>query len=173
MLVFILGCAVRCHVSVYAGLDISNSSHGVKEECSCSILPNIWLFPPSVVPTRGRPISSESSGLWQGGLFMATHSCNMDGAFHISVGNKGNGSRSFSINTSHDLPRSWQRQKGGGRRGEIDRVILTRLSKGCFFIMWQWTRATGPYLQYSYTQREKIIAVPQKRKTAVQHYSYF
>lgn len=160
MLVFIFACAIWSSMLVYTGMGmffflISNSSHKLKEQCSCSILPNIWLFPPSVVPARGRPISSETSGLWQGGLFLATHSCNMDGAFHISVGNKGNGSRSFSINTSHDLPRSWQRQKEGERGGEIDRVILTRLSKGCFFIMWQWTPATrwaGPYLQYSYTQ---------------------
>lgn len=76
---------------------------------------NIWPISPSVFPVCGRPISSERSGLWQGGLVMAAHSCNMDGAFHISAVNKGNRSRSFSISTAHDLPTPWQRQKGKQR----------------------------------------------------------
>lgn len=99
----------------------------LKELSGFSVRTNIWLFPPSVLLVCSRPISSETSGLWQGGLVMATHSCNMDGAFHISVVNKGNRSRSLSISTSHDLPRSWQRQKGEerGREGEsyIDHVF--------------------------------------------------
>lgn len=155
MLWFIFACETWSQRYTGWRYILFQSAQRVKEQPSCSILPNIWLLPPCAVVSGGRPISSETSGLWQGGLVMATHSCNMDGAFHISVVNKGNGIRSFSINTSHDLPRSWQSQKEG-ERGGIDRGILTSLSKGCFFIMWQWTRATRwphPCLPYSHTQR--------------------
>lgn len=96
------------------------------------VLTNTSLFPPSVFLFCGWAISSVTSGLWQGGLVMATHSCNMDGAFHISVVNKGNRSRSFSISTSHDLPTSWQRGE------ERERAGLTMFSNGCFLTVWQW-----------------------------------
>lgn len=132
------------------------------KELSCfSVRTNIWLFPPSVFLVCGRPISSETSGLWQGGLVMATHSCNMDGAFHISVVNKGNRSRSLSISTSHDLPRSWQRQKGEEREREsyIDHVFKWLLLNS--MTVNPSHTLDRPITPYSYTQRvtEKMRGV--------------
>lgn len=102
---------------------------------------NIWLPSPSVFPACSRPISSERSGLWQGGLVTAARSCNTAGAFHISAVNKGNRSRSFSISTAHDLPTCWQRLKG--KRRELRPAL-------------SWSCTAGwPVTSYSNSQPEK------------------
>lgn len=102
---------------------------------------NIWLPSPSVFRSCGRPISSERGGLWQGGLVTAAHSCNTDGAFHISAESKGNRSRSFSISTAHDVPTCWQRLKG--ERAEL-----------CPVVSWSCT-ADWPMTSFSKCQWEK------------------
>lgn len=146
---------VWCHL-LYNATKHQKKKHGLllslngkilklKGRSSFSVPTNTFLSPPSASasPTSsllcGRPISSVTSGLWQGGLVMATHSCNMDGAFHISVVNKRNRSRSFSISTSHDLPTAWQRRREkGGERGEGRRLYWPCFSNGCSLTVWQW-----------------------------------
>lgn len=116
---------------------------------------NIWLRSPSVFLVCGRPISSQRSGLWQGGLVMAAHSCNTDSAFPISAVNKGNRSRSFSISTAHDLPTCWQRLKG--ERGESRPVV-------------SWSCPAGwPVTSYSSSQWERQKAM----KTTTRCVRYF
>lgn len=130
-------------VSVLVSLFISSwgDARSASEKSNALVRGNIWLPSPSVFPACSRPISSERSGLWQGGLVTAARSCNTAGAFHISAVNKGNRSRSFSISTAHDLPTCWQRLKG--KRGEL----RPALSRSC--------TAGWPVTSYSNSQPEK------------------
>ena len=136
-----------------------------------SVLKNIWLFSPFVFLVCGRPISSESSGLWQGSLVMATHSCNMDCAFHISVVNKGNGRRSFSITTSHDLPRSWQRRTEAAREREryTDHVFKwLRLNSVTVNVSRALGRAAAPCF-YTQMVKEKTKGIVWKERETDSH----
>lgn len=142
----------------------NRSENYIKQLSIFFALATISCLPPSVVLIRDRPISSETGGLWQGGLVMATHSCNIDGAFHISVVSKGNRSRSFSISTSYDLPRSWQRLKGGerecSRESYIDHALKWLLLKNITLNLNH--TFSGPITQYSNTLCQTFPT--QKRK---------